>query len=133
MTISGNNPGNVRAIPGVTFVGQTGVDDRNFIIFDSMRDGARCCARVLLEAQRLHMRNTIAEIIEHYAPPADHNDTAAYIADVARRLHCNPDTNIELGQHDQLAEMTDAVIRHEIGTQPLDLTELNIAVTEALK
>ena len=48
-------------------------------------NGIRAIAKVLLTYQRQHGLDTLAELIERWAPAAE-NDSFAYIDDVATRL-----------------------------------------------
>ena len=76
------NPGNLRAVTGVQWLGQVGVDDVGFAVFDTPQHGIRAMAKQLLAYQQKHGLNTIAGIINRWAPSVE-NDTGAYVADVA--------------------------------------------------
>jgi hypothetical protein len=75
-----NNPGNLR--PGDNWQGMTGTNG-GFIVFEDCSWGLRALA-IDLGSKINNGYDTIALIIDRYAPEADNNDTAAYIANVAR-------------------------------------------------
>jgi hypothetical protein len=88
-------------------------------------------AKTLLAYQRRHGLDTIAAIIARWAPPADGNDTAAYIAAVARRMNCAADAPLDLSDRNRLQALMAAVIQQEQGAQPFTPAELAAAVVAA--
>jgi hypothetical protein len=111
-----NNPGNIRK-NGTAWHGAVGGSDPAFVTFDTPQDGIRAMAKVLLTYQRQHGLDTIAELLERWAPAVE-NDSFAYIDDVATRLRLDPDERIDLGDRAVLAALCGAIIRHENGIQP---------------
>lgn len=107
------NPGNIRrdetAWDGLLPM-QT---DPEFCQFKTPAWGIRALATVLLNYQRLHGLRTVRGIISRWAPPEDGNDTAAYIAAVARRMVVDPDGEIDLHSPARLFGLTRAIIAQE--------------------
>lgn len=130
--LADNNPGNLRAVPGADWLGQTGVDEHGFVIFDNAGHGLRALARTLIEYRLRHGLDTVRGIVTRWAPPADGNDTEAYIADVAARLQADPDTALDLADPSTLAALVAAIVRHEQGEQPFPAPVIDAAVAAAL-
>lgn len=98
-----NNPGNLR-VPG----------QHAFQQFTSMQAGAQAMASQL---QRYGKRgwDSLNSIISHYAPAKDHNNTAAYIAYVAKRLGVNSGAHLNLNDQGTLSNLMSAMIHVEQG------------------
>ena len=115
-----NNPGNIKESPGdkTQWQGERATDDDPvFEEFMSPEAGIRALARILLGYQRRHGLNTIAGIINRWAPGCE-NDTGSYITHVAVRLGVTPDQAIDLTKADTMVGLVEAIIRHENGQQP---------------
>jgi hypothetical protein len=125
-----NNPGNIRK-NGTAWHGAVTGSDPTFVTFDTPEDGIRAMAKVLLTYQRQHGLDTIAELLERWAPAVE-NDSFAYIDDVATRLRLDPDERIDLGDRAVLAALCGAIIRHENGIQPYADAVLAAGVDAAL-
>jgi hypothetical protein len=128
--IINNNPGNIRK-SATAWQGAVGGSDPFFVTFDTPENGIRAMAKVLLTYQRQHGLDTLAELIERWAPAAE-NDSFAYIDDVATRLGIDPDERIDLGNPDLLAALCGAMIRHENGRQPYPAATLAAGIGAAL-
>lgn len=111
-----NNPGNVRATKGVTWVGQVGEDDAGFCVFDSPEHGIRCLAKVLLAYQGVHKLTTLRQMIGRWAPDSE-NDTDAYLDHVCHFCCASPDNPYTLTPP-RLLSLVSAIIKHENGTNP---------------
>jgi len=59
----------------------------------------------------------VADIINTWAPPVE-NDTAAYVAHVARRMGVTPSTPVDLDDRAQVVALLEAITLHENGQQP---------------
>lgn len=128
--IRDNNPGNLR--PGRTpWRGQTAVED-GYCVFDTPENGIRALAKQLLVYQDDHDCHTVRDIVGRWAPPEDHNDTAAYIAAVADQLGVDPDVAIDLHDALRLATLTQAIITHENGPDNYTLAQIDGGIAEAL-
>jgi hypothetical protein len=125
-----NNPGNIRK-NGTAWRGAIAGSDPAFVTFDTPQDGIRAMAKVLLTYQRQHGLDTIAELLERWAPAVE-NDSFAYIDDVATRLGIDPDERIDLDDPMKLAALCGAIIRHENGVQPYADAVLAAGVDAAL-
>lgn len=125
--IRNNNPGNLEFDPNITWDGQVGVDGP-YLIFATPQKGIRAMTKNLVNQQKLHGLNTVADIITKYAPPNE-NDTAAYIADVANKLGVNPNQAIDVAS--VAPTFVQAIIKHENGVQPYDLATLNQGLVSA--
>jgi hypothetical protein len=126
-----NNPCNIRHSQTV-WKGEADLQpDADFVAFISADYGLRAGARILLTYE-LKGFDTVAKIIRRWAPPNE-NDTAAYIADVARQVGVNPDAPVDLKNPGLMAKMLAAIVRHENGEQPYTDATLDRAVQLALE
>jgi hypothetical protein len=116
--IRSNNPGNLRHSSQFTWIGEVGVNEKGFCIFDTMENGIRALAKNLLSYFHKHGLDTVAGIIERWAPPGE-NDTGAYITSVAGSLGVAPDRVLDLEDVSTLASLVAAISRHENGAQPV--------------
>ncbi|MDE2467646.1 MAG: hypothetical protein KGL35_02600 [Bradyrhizobium sp.] len=110
--IRNHNPGNLK------FAGQKGAgkDAQGFATFGSDAAGMAALANQL-QLYSARGVNTVASIISKYAPASDHNNTAAYIADVAGKLGVGANTPLHLQDVSQLRAMMIAMANHENGSQ----------------
>lgn len=111
--IRNNNAGNLRDT-GQDWQGEAGADKDGFLIFDSPVMGVRAMAKVIKNYGALYGINTIAGVVERYAPAAE-NDTNAYISHVAQK--------VGIDRHEPLLKanyvpLIKAMILHENGEQP---------------
>lgn len=113
--IRNNNPGNIRANKPDTWDGQTDIDDKGFAIFKSSEWGIRALAKLLLNYERLHGINTVAGIINRYAPSVE-NDTGSYVKSVSQKIGLDPHTTFTVA--DYLPQLMNAIIKHENGVNP---------------
>lgn len=107
--IRNNNPGNITAGRFANSNGAIG-SDGDFATFASMQDGIQA-AIALLHSYAARGYDTIRSIIGRWAPGSD-NDTAAYIADVTKRLGLSADQHLSGAQLDAVAP---AIFGHENG------------------
>lgn len=107
------NPGNIEHVPANKWQGlDDPPSDGRFCRFTSHEFGIRALAALLVTYQDRHKLRTPRAIIERWAPKVE-NDTAAYIAVVARRIGVGPDDPIDLHRHDHLRTLVEAIIHHE--------------------
>jgi len=78
-----NNPGNIRAGDFTSRHGSVGVGDRGFAAFKTPEEG-RAAGLALLQSKS-YRDLPLADVISRWAPPADKNNTPAYISGVAKR------------------------------------------------
>jgi len=112
--IRNNNPGNIRH--GDRWRGIAAEQpDRSFITFDSPEYGIRAMGKLLVNYERLYGINTVAGLIDRWAPPIE-NNTQAYINSVAHSLGVSPNEPINVKE--SLVGLVPAIIKHENGMQP---------------
>lgn len=112
--VRNNNPGNIRH-SGDRWQGKSpDQPDEAFVRFESMAFGVRALARVLIRYFDAYDLNTIAGIIERWAPPVE-NDTAAYITQVCKATGFDADQPLNLHQFEHMEPIVQAIIRHENG------------------
>ena len=104
----GNNPGNLRSAAGVPSVD-------GFANFQSQQDGYAAMAALLGSYPEKHHADTLAKIINTYAPAKDHNDDAAYIANVSKWAGFKADQKLNLSNPVILSELMAAMVRQEHG------------------
>lgn len=94
-TTQDNNPYNIRPIGSATnfngVVGQKeGFRGNNsigyFLVFDNLQNGVRAGMKNLTNTYFKVGIDTVATIINKYAPPSDGNDTASYVNNVVSRM-----------------------------------------------
>lgn len=110
--IRSNNPGNIRHSSKFTWLGESGVNAKGFCVFDTLENGIRALAKNLLAYFHQHGLDTVAGVIERWAPPGE-NDTVAYITSVAGSLGVAPDRVLDLEDVSTLASLVAAICRHE--------------------
>lgn len=112
------------------FKGEVDSPDPVFKAFDTMRDGFRAGAKVLLVYYMVHGLNTVAQIIKRWAPGIE-NNTDAYIKDVCERTgwqSCDP---LNLTETDTLVKLVTAIAYHENGEYPADANTIEAGCVEA--
>lgn len=128
--IRNNNPGNIRKSKDDWQGLAADQPDGAFFTFESPVAGIRALAKILLNYQRKKGLHTIHDIISRWAPPSE-NDTAAYIAQVAKHVGCAPEAMLTLSDRTTLFLLVEAIIQHENGTQPYDAKTIHAALTAA--
>lgn len=122
--IRNHNPGNIERTT-VRWKGMAPAQpDPRFISFLRPEWGIRAIARILLGDWR-EGQNTIASLIDEWAPPHE-NDTAAYIRAVGKAAGVDPYKPCDVPA--LLLKIIPAIIRHENGFQPYpaDVIQLGI-------
>ena len=103
-----NNPGNLR--PAASNVGQIGTAG-GYAVFGSATAGL--AAMTALLRRPLYQRKTLAQAMATYAPPEDHNPTAAYLAFVAKAVGVASNVLLAALSEAQLRALTAAMCRFE--------------------
>jgi hypothetical protein len=104
-----NNPGNLR------YAGQDhtiGMDEKGFAKFDTLEHGEEA-QRKQLQLYASRGNDTLAGMINTYAPPSDNNDTGAYIADVSKRTGLDPNQHLDMNDPNIVKKVADAMMIHE--------------------
>lgn len=115
-----NNPGNIRKSKD-PWQGLAPLQpDREFASFVSPVMGIRALAVVLRTYFERYNLDTIAEIINRWAPPKNHagefeNNTGSYVAAVAKSMGRKANERLDLFQYADLAPLVRAIIAHELG------------------
>lgn len=117
-----NNPGNLRASPNFTWIGQSPISSNGFCSFTLPVYGIRAMIKTLIAYHQLHGCSTLGDYIMRYAPPSE-NDTVKYIDDVSHRTGIAGDAVVNIPS--DLPKLLQAIIMHEQGAcsfTPLQLT-----------
>lgn len=114
------NPGNIRYSQYNKWQGQTGQDDKGFVIFETDFYGLRALARLLLNYEK-NGAYTVRQIITKYAP-ATENDTNAYVMSVSNALDVAPDAALMVAT--RLPDLMAAIVKHENGINKYSSNEL---------
>lgn len=127
--IRNNNPGNLRSSE---FKGTVGVDGEGYGKFDTPESGLRAMAKNLLVQQEKHGLNTVESIITKYAPPNE-NDTASYIATVAKAIGVGPADKLNLKDPVVMQKLMTAMIQQENGVQPYSPLQIQHGAEAAIE
>lgn len=119
--IRNNNAGNIRGSDRFTWLGESGRDDKNFVIFDTPENGIRALTKVIKNYGKLYGINTLDGIIKRYAP-ASENNTQAYIAHAERALGISRHVPLSEAHYRALVPV---IIKHENGVQPYTEAQIN--------
>ena len=116
--IRNNNPGNIRL--GQQWQGLSPQQtDPEFCQFIDMAHGVRAIAVIIRNYQKPPPTwpglKTVRQIISRWAPPADHNDTDAYISHVASLLGVQPDAPIDATDKTVMQVLVRAIVTQENG------------------
>ncbi len=103
-----NNPGNLRAAPGVKTV-------NGFADFANQDQGYAAMASLLKRYPTKYHADTLSKIITTYAPAKDHNNDKAYIANVAKWTGFSPNQHLNLNDQVVLSKVMAAMVRQEHG------------------
>lgn len=115
--IRNNNPGNIR-LSKTVWQGQRAVqEDLEFVQFDAPLYGLRALMKTLLTYYLKYNLDTVASIINRYAPPHE-NATDRYAQRVATEMKVRRTDKIDLTNRSTLLTLTRAIVRHENGNPP---------------
>src|ERR1700722_14087712 len=89
--------------------------DGRFGVYPTMDAGMQAAQRQLLSYQDNHGLNTVASIVNRWAPPSDNNNTSAYAATVAKTMGVGVNDQIDLHNPATLNSLSDAMARVENG------------------
>ena len=117
-----HNPLNIRR--GDPWLGLTREQpDPDFCSFESPTYGIRAAAKLLLNYQEKFGCATVRMIVYRWAPPSE-NDTAAYVASVAKAVGVAPDQALMLRHAQNLCAVIRAMCVHENGSCPYTDAEI---------
>ena len=129
--VRNNNPGNIMK-GGDNWQGEVQGNDPRYATFATPEAGIRAMGKTLLTYQEKHGLNSVEAIIARWAP-ATENNTAAYVATVAKEMGVKPDAALNLRDGDTLAKLTRAMIRVENGNQPYSDQQIATGLAAATK
>lgn len=112
--IRNNNPGNIRKSAEKWQGLAADQTDAAFFRFVSMEYGVRAMVKILRNYSTRYGLNTVAGIINRWAPPVE-NNTSAYVAQVARAVGVSAGERIDLDDANTMFELVRAIIAHENG------------------
>ncbi len=107
--VRNNNWLNLSYVPGQ---GASGSDGR-FGVYNTPEEGIAASEKQLLRYQASGL-DTIGKIISRWAPPGE-NDTAGYIADIAKQTGKDANARFDVSNRDNAAALIAAMARHETG------------------
>ena len=120
-----NNPGNIRFVRGVTWIGQsTDQTDPQFVQFTDPLYGIRAIARIMRSYKRQGL-NTLGDAIDRWAPPNE-NNSQAYVDDVCMRCDKAADETVDFD--DIMTGLVKAIIFHENGEVTYSYDEIKIGI-----
>jgi hypothetical protein len=110
-----NNPTNIRSVKGQTWIGQAANQpDENFVKFVDAKYGYRASNHIIMRGW-LSGRQSIKDVISHWAPPNE-NDTEAYEQAISQRINWPVGTALELPA--QMPQLLHAITIQEQGFFP---------------
>lgn len=115
------NPGNIRHNAANKWKGQSGVDDKGFVIFSDYSHGVRAIGKILDSYKRRGVL-TIKQIISEWAPNSE-NDTNAYLSSVLKYTGQRADL-IPVREEGDYTPLVMAIIKHENGVNPFSRNDV---------
>lgn len=125
-----NNPGNIEASDKNPWEGQSGSDGR-FAKFETPEHGIRALGKNLLAYQAKGF-DTVAEIVNRWAPASDGNNTDAYIKALCGALGVGANDQVDMSNPRTLAALCAGIVKHENGSQPYTDEQIGAGVSAAL-
>lgn len=111
-SVRNNNPGNIRKVSNITWVGQSKYqDDKSFVVFNEPKYGYRAMVKIF-QQYKLRGVDTVTEVISAWAPDNE-NDTSVYINFVAASLKVGPNDKIDLSNMATVVELCYAITKFE--------------------
>lgn len=95
-------------------------DERTFCVFRGPWWGVRAIAVILRNYSRRHGLDTVAEIVNRWAPPSDSNPTSRYFRFVAGRLAVRSDEVIDVEDYETMKKLVRAIVYFENGLDPYE-------------
>ena len=121
--VRNNNPGNIRHNQHNEWYGQIGVDEDGFCIFEFAWQGYRAILKILITYQRLRLAedgsaiDTIAEIIQRWAPIDDNPDQPFYIQFLRRKLVVEKGQHVDVEDAETAGKLLDGIGHFECGIE----------------
>lgn len=118
--IRNNNPLNIKRGETAWRGLSSAQRDDVYCTFDLPEDGIRAAAKILQTYQERHGIAMLAGVIQRWAPPADGNDTSAYITAVEIWADIDANAALDLSDYDTAYALLRAMCRFENGKPPED-------------
>ncbi|MEY1194589.1 structural protein [Providencia rettgeri] len=116
-----NNPGNIDYNPANKWQGQIGIEigvgKPRFCRFETVEYGIRAIYKLLQTYQRKYGLNSVAAIINKYAPPIE-NNTSGYINRAATSIGVGINDYIDTSNKKVGIALATAIVSVELGYQP---------------
>ena len=128
--VRNNNPFNIMK-GGKAWQGEVQGNDTRYATFATPEAGIRAGVKNLLTYQDKYGLNTVEGIVSRWAP-ATENNTAAYVATVAKAAGVKPDAPLNLRDPAVLTAVTRAMIQVENGKQPYTDAQIATGIGAAL-
>ena len=118
------NPGNIRMPPKALeekdkFIGELRPSkDKSFRTFVNMAYGYRAMHYLLRRYKNSYQLNTLEQMINRYAPPADNNATEVYIDFVAKRAGVARDQVVDGSKVTVMCRIVEAMATMECSPMP---------------
>lgn len=129
--IHNNNPGNLRPGRGYTWQGEIGIDDRDFLIFDTAHNGIRALARTLHTYIARDGCGTLNLIAHRWAPAGDGNNPDVYAHALAERTGFDINDSL-VPTEPVIRAITIGIVWNENGEDPYSGDQITDAVRDAL-
>ncbi|EIK96070.1 hypothetical protein PMM47T1_13960 [Pseudomonas sp. M47T1] len=141
------NPTNIDFNKRNDWVGQLGLEPKTasvpnprFALFDCAENGIRAAGKLILNYRGKDGMpgigkpgiDTVTEVITRWAPAVDNNNTAAYIAAVAKRMGVGATQALNLADPAALIGILTGIIIHENGYMPYSTAIVAEGVRRAL-
>lgn len=114
--VRNNNPGNIELGEKWQGLAEDQTDQR-FCVFSAPHWGIRAIARILIRYHDHYRINTVAGVINRWAPPHE-NDTDAYARAGCKRTGFGLNEPLDLHSYEHMEPLVKAIIWHENGQQP---------------
>ena len=128
--IRNNNPGNISKT-SEAWGGEVQGKDERYKSFATPEDGIAAIGKNLMAYQNKHGINTVSGIISRWAP-ANENDTAGYIKQVAQSLGVQPDQQVNVSDPAVMTGLTKAIIQRENGKNPYSDDQIRSGLAAAV-
>lgn len=130
--IKANNPMGIRDFSNTPWVGKQGLDDKNFVIFDTVEHGIRAGCINLIHKQTKYGAKNLQEIFNGYTTDYENPDKYAQNIDIYTLEITSIYQPIDLRNFDLLKRICLGVIRNEIGINPYSNETIEAGVQLAL-
>lgn len=111
--VRNNNPGNIRKTNDPWQGLSPQQLDPAFFQFSEAYWGIRAMARVLINYYDRSQLDTVAKVINRWAPPQDQNNTSAYVSRVCDETQFAPNEKLDLHKYEHMKPLVVAMIKVE--------------------